>query len=331
MFQNIFKWLDDNTNTPKGKFLNQLLPVTLSFIFYIFFIISSKYFLEHLINPTLTDKVSLEFRWIDTAVGFFLYFVTAIDYALVIGRMQVSNPGSKARVVMNVATVIGCYIGVTLVLFLWGFAKEITWLIIPILIFAGSVMIKLAYEGIDYFINSPKIPKFISHFTSLLVNTLYYITRIFTFWMPEISKPSVKPMTMNKLAIWSFILPFIIGLDDLIGYMGAMTIYNVFGLLIGIYFADILIDILIFVSPKLTKKVVESVALAFIATFAFLFLAYKSITEAGLLLHEKYLLTEKEIFIDITIFFVALLILDLLVAKLQHRKAYITHITNLRA
>lgn len=39
-------------------------------------------------------------------IGFFLYFVT----------------------------VIGCYAGVTLVLFLWGFAKEISAIIIPILI-----------------------------------------------------------------------------------------------------------------------------------------------------------------------------------------------------
>jgi len=148
--------------------------------------------------------------------------------------------------------------------------------------------------------------------------------------MPEISKPSTKPMKLTTLAAWSLILPFTIDLDDLIGYMGAMTIYNVFGLLIGIYFADILIDILIFVSPKLTKKVVNSAILSFIATIAFLYLAYKSYTEAGILVHEHYFVPGKTIFTDLAIFICIIVIIDLIMARIQHRKAYIKHIINLR-
>ncbi|NCQ65822.1 MAG: hypothetical protein GW754_03195 [Candidatus Pacebacteria bacterium] len=327
---NIFNWLDSNINTPKGKLLNQLLPISVCAIFYIFFISSSHYFIANIINPTLVDKISPIFHWTDVLVGFFLYFVTAIDYALIVGRMQISNHGSKARVVMNIATVMGCYVGVTLVLFLWGFAKEISWLIIPILIFAGSVMIKLAFEGIEYFKDSKSIPKLLSLPTIYVVDALYYLSRAFTFWMPEISKPSVKPMKTSELIKWSFLLPFVIGLDDLIGYMGAMTIYNVFGLLIGIYFADIFIDILIFVSPKFTKKVVESATLSIIATFAFLFLAYKSYSEALGLIHEKLLITRQSIFIDALIFFALVLLLDVVMAKFQNRKTFLSHTINLR-
>ncbi len=326
----IFNWLDTNKNTKNGKLLNQLLPIVICTVFYIFFVWSSHYFIAEIINPTLVEKISPEFHWTDVLVGFFLYFVTAIDYALIVGRMQNSNPGSRARVIMNIATVMGCYVGVTLVLFLWGFAKEITWLIIPILIFAGSVMIKLAFEGIDYFKDSKKIPKFFSKATIIVVDALHYLTRAFTFWMPEISKPSVKPMKTVDLIKWSFLLPFIIGLDDLIGYMGAMTIYNVFGLLIGIYFADVFIDILIFVSPKFTKKVVESAILSIIATFAFLFLAYKSFSEALGLVHEKFLVSKESIFIDILIFFLVVILFDVIAAKLQNRKTFISHTINLR-
>ncbi len=328
--QNIFTWLDANTTTKRGKLLNQLLPVVICALFYVFFIISSKFFITDLINPSLTEKVLLKFNFVDVFVGFFLYFVTAIDYALIIGRMQVTNPGSKARVVMNVATVLGCYVGVTLVLFLWGFAKEIFWLITPILIFAGSVMIKLAYEGMEYFEHSSQIPKLFSKITVVFVTVLHYLTRVFTFWMPEMAKPDVKPMKAMDLAKWSFFLPFLIGLDDLIGYMGAMTIYNVFGLLIGIYFADIFIDILIFVSPKFTKKMVESALLSFIATFAFLYLAYKSFSEALHILTEKFLISDKNVTIDILLFFVIIIVADLVMAKVQKRKAYITHIVNMR-
>jgi len=179
--EKIFKWLDDNVQTPKGLLLNQLLPISISLLFYVFFIASTHYFLKDIINPNLAKKVSLNFRLVDVIVGAFLYFVTAIDYALIIGRMQVSNPGSKARVIMNISTVIGCYIGVTIVLFVWGFAREITWLIIPILIFAGSVMIKLAYEGLDYFVNSKKIPSIFSNIVKLAVNIFYFLTRVFIF------------------------------------------------------------------------------------------------------------------------------------------------------
>ncbi len=326
---NIFRYLDTN-KTKKVKLLNQLLPITICTILYIFSIWSSHYFIVNIINPTLEKKIIIDFHWIDVLVGFFLYFITAIDYALIIGRMQTSNPGSKARVIMNVATVIGCYVGVTLILFLWGFAKEITWLVIPILIFAGSVMIKLAFEGIDYFKNSTQIPKILSRATILTVNILHYLTRIFTFWIPEISKPSVKPMKSSNLLKWSFLLPFIIGLDDLIGYMGAMTVYNAFSLLIGIYLADIFIDILIFISPKFTKKIVESAVLSIIATFAFILLAYKSYSEALGLIHEKLLVSTKNIFINILLFFLIVILFDVVMAKLQHRKTFVTHIVNLR-
>lgn len=320
---NIFKWLDNNSKTKKGALLNQLLPVSICLFFYFFFISTSHFYITNLINPHLIEKVASEFKWFDILIGFFLYFVTAIDYALIVGRMQIYNPGSKPRVIMNIATVIGCYAGVTLVLFLWGYAKEITWLIIPILIFAGSVMIKLAHEGADYFKNSKSIPKIFTAITINFVKYLYLLTRVFTFWMPEIAKPSVKPMSEFELAKWSFLLPFIIGLDDLIGYMGAMTIYNVFGLLIGIYFADIFIDILIFVSPKWTKKIVENSILSIIATFAFIFLAYKSYSEAINLIHEKYSLSNLNIFIDIIIFFLIVIIADIGMKKIQKRKSFI--------
>src|SRR4029078_3636244 len=109
------------------------------------------------------------------------------------------------------------------------------WLILALLIFAGSVMIKLAYEGREYFEDNSIIPGPIRIATVFILQVLYYPTRIFTYWIPELGTPDVGKMSLAKLARWAFLLPFIIGLDDLIGYMGAMTIYNAFGLIFGIY------------------------------------------------------------------------------------------------
>ncbi len=283
-----FNWLDKNSDKQSVKLINQLFPVVVCIILFIAFIAASYICIQYFINPFSVEKIRIKLHLFDTLVGFFLYFVTAVDYALIIGRMQVANPGSKARVVMNICTCVGCFFGVTLVLFLWGFAKEIPWLIIPILLFAGSVMLKLAFEGKEYFEESASIPFFIRKGTTKVLNLFHYFSTIFTFWIPELGSPKVKRMTALNLAKWSFFLPFIIGLDDLVGYMGAMTIYNVFSLLFGIYLADILIDILIFISPAFTKKMVENASLSLLAAFAFLYLAYKSYSEAFIYLHESY-------------------------------------------
>lgn len=253
------------------KLIDQIMPVVVCLVLFAIFVLATKIFIVNIINPFSLEKTRIQLLWPDIIAGFLLYFFTAIDYALVVGRMQTVNTGLKARFIMNVFTCIGCFVGVSLVLFLWGFVKEVAWLIIPLLVFAGSVMIRLAYEGTEYF--NSKATKKVLHF-------LYIPTKIYTHWMPEMNKPVVNRMSPVNLMKWSFLLPFIIGIDDLVGYMGAMTIYNAFSLIFGIYIADIVIDILIFISPSSTTKIVNNHFISFLGTIAFLFLAYKSFSEA---------------------------------------------------
>lgn len=299
---NIFTWLDNKDRIKKFPIINQLLPVGICLFLFVAFMLVSVFFINNFINPFSTEKIELKLHLVDVLVGFFLYFITAIDYALIVGRMQITNTGSKARVIMNIFTCVGCFVGVSLVLFLWGFAKEIPLVIIPILIFAGSVMVKLAFEGTEYYEADKKIPQVVRTLTTKLLNAAHYVTSMFTFWIPELGSPKVEKMPGLQLAKWSFFLPFIIGLDDLIGYMGAMTIYNVFSLLFGIYLADILIDILIFVSPKLTKKLVENAILSLLAAYAFIYLGYKSFSEAGILLHEHFHFSGVQLAVVLTLF-----------------------------
>jgi hypothetical protein len=168
-------------------------------------------------------------------------------------------------------------------------------LIVGLLTFAGSVMIKLAYEGREYFEHSKEIPTIVRTATITILSALHYVTSVFTFWIPDLGSPKVEKMSAWHLAKWSLILPFIIGLDDLIGYLGAMTIYNAFSLLFGIYLADIVIDILIFISPSLTRKIVENAVLSILAAYAFLYLAYKSYSETFHTLHQSFHLSAIEL------------------------------------
>ncbi len=264
-----------------GRLVNQAVPVVTCLLMFLGFMGLSYIFIDKFVNPGSVQKVEIGLRPFDAMVGFFLYFVTAVDYALIVGRMQIVNTGAKPRFVMNVFTCLGCFVGVSLVLFLWGRVREIPVLIIPILFFAGSVMIKLAYEGRGYFENAKVIPAVFRKLTAKVLEMVYFFAHLLTFWIPDLGSPEVVKMRLGNLARWSFLLPFIIGLDDLVGYMGAMTIYNVFSLLIGIYLADIVIDVLIFVSPGTTNKIVRSPYLSFAAAYAFLYLAYKSFFEAG--------------------------------------------------
>jgi len=301
------------------KWIYQLMPVVVCAILLIVFVGSTHWFIDFLINPFNQGQILKNFYLKDFAVGFFLYFVTAIDYALIVGRMAGVNNGLKQRFVMNVFTCVGCFVGVTGVLFLWGYAKEVTGFIVPLLIFAGSVMIKLAYEGHEYFFEAKQIPKVIRVGTWWVLKELYRVTRLFTFWMPDLGSPKVKKMSVWELAKWSFFLPFIIGVDDLVGYMGAMTIYNAYSLIVGIYVADILIDILIFVSPGFTKKMVENAMLSLIAAFAFLYLAYKSFTEAGKLMNESWLIGNGELIVGVMIFVGLVGVYDWV--KMRHSKS----------
>ena len=121
---NVFNWLDKNKNTPRGKVLNQLVPVSTALTLFSFFVFSTHFYIKHLINPTLSNPIHIRIAIKDMLTGFFLYFITAIDYALIVGRMMTKNNGAKARFVMNIGTVLGCYIGVTAILFLWSFGKK---------------------------------------------------------------------------------------------------------------------------------------------------------------------------------------------------------------
>lgn len=316
----LIEWVDSHPRDKRAKLVNQMVPVVICAVLYIFFISSSVVFIKLLINPASAEKILIELHLKDFLVGFFLYFVTAVDYALIVGRMQRANKGLAARLVMNFFTCFGCFMGVSLVLFLWGFAKEVDWLIISLLIFAGSVMVKLSFEGLEYFEDAPTIWAPLRKVTVKIVNIFHKLTEGLTFWIPELASPNVEKLPLGKLALWSGILPFIIGLDDFVGYMGAMTIYNVFSLLVGIYLADIVIDILIFISPVLTKKLVESPILSLLATYAFLYLMYKSYHEAIVIVQETHVHNMQVIYMVSLVCLAAFLI-----GRAVHKHVFLKH------
>src|SRR6185369_9106622 len=102
-------WLDNPASNRIKKLINQLFPAVVCLILFVIFVGSNYFFITNIINPLSSQKIVFELGLVDVVVGFFLYFVTAVDYALIIGRMSIQNSDSRSRLTMNIFTCVGCF------------------------------------------------------------------------------------------------------------------------------------------------------------------------------------------------------------------------------
>jgi hypothetical protein len=73
-----------------------------------------------------------------------------------------------------------------------------------------------------------------------------------------------------NLVVFSFTIPFVLGLDDFAGYIPLFTLVNVFGFSIGILLGHMLLTIGLFAFPKLTVSVVKHPFVLIIGGLAFI-------------------------------------------------------------
>jgi hypothetical protein len=86
-------------------------------------------------------------------------------------------------------------------------------------------------------------------------------------------KEKKGPITFAQLFVFSFSVPFILGLDDFAGYVPLFNIVNVFGFSIGVFLGHMILNIFLFLSPKKTTEVVGNAYIALIGGLAFILLA----------------------------------------------------------
>ena len=252
---------------------NQIVPIVVSLGGAIVFV-GLTFLTILLLNSVdgINNKINLEISFIQIFLGMFIYLKTAVDYAIFVGMMMEKNAGMYKRIAMNAGTSVGCYIGVSLILVLWYFFKEINWLMFILLIISGAVLLSLGDASQEHF---GKINKMLKRPIELFFNFVRPVVKALTFFMPEGNfKP--KKMRVWQLFLFSGLLPFLLGADDLAGYMALMNPINVFSLLIGIYFADAIIDILLFCNRNLTIKIVKNKWIIYIGTIFFIVLAFIS-------------------------------------------------------
>ena len=96
---------------------------------------------------------------------------------------------------------------------------------------------------------------------SLLQDQLNFVNKIFRpilrFFVPNLNLTKTKKLSFVNLVVFSFTIPFVLGLDDFAGYIPLFTLINVFGFSIGILLGHMLLTIGLFAFPKKTVEVVK--------------------------------------------------------------------------
>lgn len=255
----------------------QLIPVSISLsLFGLCSVIT--YGLLHFLNgfDLVAHKLSLTLVFGQFLIGIFIYLKTSVDYALFVGALMEKNPGTPKRIAMNVGTQIGCFLGVTVIVVLWVFFKEIHWLMAILLVIAGMILIGLGDGSQEHF---SALPEKLRRPLEIFFDVTRPIVKLFTFFMPD-NEMSAKEMNTKKLFFVSGIIPFALGADDLAGYMVLLNPVNAFSLLVGIYFGDAIIDIALFFDPEITVKIVKNRWVSYVGALFFIGLGLLSIYHA---------------------------------------------------
>lgn len=252
----------------------------------IFIVLCALYFgqinlLNYIGRFTGSENILTQIQVKDVLVGGSIYLKTAVDFAILIGLLMVKYPGFKNRIAIENGTSLGNALGTMAVLTIWFFFKEIKWLLALMVFVAALVLFELAKGGIEHIDEAEhegqNVPSWVKS-CAKVIDT--FLTKIMAVISPVLSKilPSLKFDETKKLTFWgligtSFTIPFILGLDDFAGYVPLFNVVNVFGFGIGVFLGHTILNILLFIDPNLTIKLVKNPIISLLGTIAFIGLA----------------------------------------------------------
>ena len=268
----------------KKVFIHQIIPIILTL--FTFLILSTALYglLLLLNNLPLREKIVLDFGKRDILIGVAIYLKTAIDFAIFIGNLMHTNPGWKKRIAIEFGTAVGNAFGTFLILIVWTLFKEVPVLMIIMIFIASVVLLRMAQESLEEFLKQKKSFIRIRMPVSLLQEQLNFINNLFRpilrFFVPNLNLTRTKKLSFANLVVFSFTIPFLLGLDDFAGYIPIFSIVNLFGFTLGVMLGHMILNIGLFVFPKTTVKVVKHPFVLVIGGIAFIGLGIFGFYEA---------------------------------------------------
>jgi hypothetical protein len=272
----------------KKLLIEQALPILLTF--FTFLVLATFLYGLLLILDSLHmgAPIILDFRRREVLFGVIIYLKTAVDFAIFIGNLMHTNPGWKKRIAIELGTAIGNGLGTFLILIIWTLFRSIPPLMIIMIFIASVVLLRMAQESFEEFLKQRQSFIKLKMPVSLLQDQLNFVNKIFRpilrFFVPNLNLTKTKKLSFANLVVFSFTIPFVLGLDDFAGYIPLFTLVNVFGFAIGILLGHMLLTIGLFAFPKLTVSVVKHPFVLIIGGLAFIGLGLYGFYESVVIL-----------------------------------------------
>lgn len=252
----------------------QTIPLLLTALTFIFLVFVLFVFVSSLNLFLPSSKITFQIKTQDILVGLLIYLKTSIDFAIFIGNLMRQNQSIKDRIAIETGTALGNTLGTLAVLGIWAFFKEIPLLMSFMIIIASLVLLGMASESLNELLtHSLPFKTIFILFNLFLAKINLTIEKFLGKIIPDVKITQVKSLHFIPLVMFSFTIPFILGLDDFAGYIPLFSIINVFGFSIGIFLGHMLLNIALFLNPKKTIAIVRHPLILFIGFFAFIFIA----------------------------------------------------------
>jgi hypothetical protein len=211
-------------------------------------------------------------------IGLTIYVKTAIDFAIFTGNLMHSNPGFKKRIAIEIGTAFGNAIGTMVILVIWNFFREVPLLMAVMIVVASLVLLRMAEESLEEFLRKRKKTLPMLHTSiSFLEQQLTFFNTLFRpvlgKLIPETSITNIATLSFGGLLLFSFTVPFILGLDDFAGYIPLFSVVNVFGFSVGVFLGHMLLTAALFLSPTKTTKLVRHPSVLILGGLAFVGIA----------------------------------------------------------
>lgn len=262
--------------------VRQGIPLTLTVI--VFGVLTALLFLEiKLLNLFTVDDISTAIQPLDILIGLTIYLKTAIDFAVFIGNLMDKNQGLKGRISIELGTAVGNAAGTMAILLVWTFFKEVRWLLVLMIFIAALVLFKLAEDSLEHAKDAKHPARWFSLIVHVLDKGLHAFNRLthplLSRILPQGGMRAAAFTSFWGLFAFSFTVPFVLGLDDFAGYVPLFSVINVFGFGIGVFLGHMVLNILLYVSPKQTIKLVKLPLIGLLGTIAFVGLGFLGLYE----------------------------------------------------